>query len=1341
MRLHSGYHATWPPILYRGVSQTIAAAADSMFKDVFPPRQRIYSNASESALDQLTELQSLVNRLERKVKEVEWQVTVHNASPTIPRAQLIESKNSLAQMVGSLDKLQYSGIDGVITAQLKSGKDCVRDQRKALNKHCETLRATILTLHEQLLVHVSSASSTQSDCYTSGERERAWRRSLADDLGLDEAFRASLNGMTSSDGRLSLGASPQSNDRVDFGKLSDTAAEILSDARLVRGGKEAKLYQQTVCVSDEGRVSITSADGSADVQTMLIDAQDALAMGESNEDDKDDNRGLHALAPELVEWEGVLSKRSEWLRRWEKHYYVMVGTTLKRFASKEAFMATLQQSPVEGRPPPPSYVIQGVKEAPGRTNGFVFSCHDGKTLQLTAPTAIERVIWMRLAQEAMASLPDLPVFPLEIEEFYAMLIVLYTAHSGNWRTSGDMAVTLPPPSEQVRTVFSRFFRLLDRDMLVSSNYPPSVPFCGSFRGASGFVMFLHTFALHTNWSNFKIEGIAMEDMVAVASGKEELENVRDRRKFVQNWVHKFNFAKDGRLIKFEINGDVVAASAVYKVPGAATTLTLPQDFHEVQTPLSGTLTVRVLQGSGLKLLSSSTSTVSSHSISSKKSSSTLNDPRVVLSLALGDHTSHLGVAAVPVSCATTAPSLSVSSLSSTASSYLPSTLTRKLSTSLLLRSVSAPMSRPQQPDAAHTPLQMPPSIAKPYPCMTDAARNKAQSSGGGGDLSAPVWNAVLTLPFETVQGSIRLLVDVVDMSPSKPPVKVGAAFVNVAKFIMEQAAAITTTTPQQLSATEQTSNPTNPSNTNTQWVTVSTTRGEFCGRVQLCISCTLSPHPDKQVTTTPLAVAQLMQWKSSSSSSAKKDDMPSLNRPGWSQMNLNTDDATAADSSSSLDALVKSPAGNNANTTDPLQPKLCDDDASMHVYTVCGAPFVIPQHYHLIKVCGRGAYGIVIAATNQDTGGSVAIKKVIDCIWHPHQLKQILREVRLMRHLCHANILSLMDLIPPPSYQDFRDVYMTVDLLEMDLHRIIYSKEVLSDDHIRYFVFQMLSGLHHMHACGVLHRDLKPSNLLINSDCQLKICDMGLARPKDIDDLGMTEYVVTRWYRAPELLLGSAYDEGVDVWAAGCIMAEMLGRKPLFPGRSYVHQLQLIMNVLGVPEEVSFKENPQAQKFKGRQLLSRTPTRQGIDTTMLFPNANPEVITIGLDLLWKLLVFDSSKRMSVQEALRHPYLASYYVESTDDSQVERFHSFDFEDLGENDLKELMFRCVCLKTYLSEICHFHPEEMEKRAKQMADMPKEEKLPPGWVKRESRSIRGKFYYSHAKRGVSTWVKPTQ
>jgi mitogen-activated protein kinase 1/3 len=265
-----------------------------------------------------------------------------------------------------------------------------------------------------------------------------------------------------------------------------------------------------------------------------------------------------------------------------------------------------------------------------------------------------------------------------------------------------------------------------------------------------------------------------------------------------------------------------------------------------------------------------------------------------------------------------------------------------------------------------------------------------------------------------------------------------------------------------------------------------------------------------------------------------------------------------------------------------------------------------------------------------------------------------------------------MDLIPPFSYADFRDVYMTIDLMEMDLHRVIYSKEVLLDDHIRYFLYQILSGLNHMHQAGVLHRDLKPSNLLINSDCQLKICDLGLARTKDFEEKGMTEYVVTRWYRAPELLLGSTYDEGVDLWATGCIFAEMLGRKPLFPGETYVHQLQLIMNMLGVPEEHSFQENPLANKFKGRQLLSRTQAtiQGGMDLTLLFPNANPE----GLDLLWKMLVFDKEKRISVQEALQHPYLSFYYNKEKEEKQfVEVFQSQNFEELDETELKELMFK--------------------------------------------------------------------
>ncbi|TYZ62496.1 hypothetical protein PybrP1_001998 [[Pythium] brassicae (nom. inval.)] len=151
-----------------------------------------------------------------------------------------------------------------------------------------------------------------------------------------------------------------------------------------------------------------------------------------------------------------------------------------------------------------------------------------------------------------------------------------------------------------------------------------------------------------------------------------------------------------------------------------------------------------------------------------------------------------------------------------------------------------------------------------------------------------------------------------------------------------------------------------------------------------------------------------------------------------------------------------------------------------------------------------------------------------------------------------------------------------------------------------------------------------------------------------------------------------------------------------------------------------------ANKLKGRQLLSRTQAVAGIDVTTLFPNANPE----ALDLLWKMLVFDVEQRITVEDALRHPYLAAYYDAEREQRPVEVFQSFDLDDLDEADLKELMFK---------EICHFHPEEMEKRAQQQADNPEaQEKLPPGWVKRESRSVPGKFYYSNPKRGISTWIK---
>ena len=154
-----------------------------------------------------------------------------------------------------------------------------------------------------------------------------------------------------------------------------------------------------------------------------------------------------------------------------------------------------------------------------------------------------------------------------------------------------------------------------------------------------------------------------------------------------------------------------------------------------------------------------------------------------------------------------------------------------------------------------------------------------------------------------------------------------------------------------------------------------------------------------------------------------------------------------------------------------------------------------------------------------------------------------LREIRLLRHFHHENIISILDILPPASFEQFTDVYLVQELMETDLHRIIRTQD-LSNDHFQYFVYQILRGLKALHSAGVLHRDLKPSNLLLNANCDMKICDFGLARGFDPDQNTvmsgqqefMTEYVATRWYRAPEIMLSHQnYNTAIDLWSVGCI--------------------------------------------------------------------------------------------------------------------------------------------------------------------------------------------------------------
>ncbi|GLT46570.1 hypothetical protein SLA2020_203140 [Shorea laevis] len=337
-------------------------------------------------------------------------------------------------------------------------------------------------------------------------------------------------------------------------------------------------------------------------------------------------------------------------------------------------------------------------------------------------------------------------------------------------------------------------------------------------------------------------------------------------------------------------------------------------------------------------------------------------------------------------------------------------------------------------------------------------------------------------------------------------------------------------------------------------------------------------------------------------------------------------------------------------------------------YNVYGNLFEVPRKYvPPIRPVGRGAYGIVCAAVNSETGEEVAIKKIGNAFDNRIDAKRTLREIKLLRHMDHENVICIKDIIRPPQRENFNDVYIVYELMDTDLHQIIRSNQPLADDHCRYFLYQVLRGLKYVHSANVLHRDLKPSNLLLNANCDLKIGDFGLARTTSETDF-MTEYVVTRWYRAPELLLNcSEYTAAIDIWSVGCILGEVMTRQPLFPGRDYVHQLKLITELIGSPDDSSlgFLRSDNARRYV-RQ-LPQYPRQQ---FSARFPNMPPGAV----DLLEKMLVFDPNQRITVEGALCHPYMAPLH-DINEEPVCPRPFIFDFEQpsFTEENIKELIYR--------------------------------------------------------------------
>jgi len=295
--------------------------------------------------------------------------------------------------------------------------------------------------------------------------------------------------------------------------------------------------------------------------------------------------------------------------------------------------------------------------------------------------------------------------------------------------------------------------------------------------------------------------------------------------------------------------------------------------------------------------------------------------------------------------------------------------------------------------------------------------------------------------------------------------------------------------------------------------------------------------------------------------------------------------------------------------------------------------------YEVLQKLGKGAYGIVWKVRDKESNEVFALKKIFGAFQNATDAQRTFREIIFLQELSeHENIITLLDVMKA---DNDKDIYLVFEYMETDLHAVIRAN-ILEDIHKRFIIYQLLKAIKYMHTAQVIHRDMKPSNLLLNSECLVKVADFGLARlidaPKEdgARQQVLTDYVATRWYRAPEILLGSTtYTKGVDMWSIGCILGELLGGKPMFPGTSTMNQIDRIIEVTGRPS----KEDIDAiQSEFAAQMLENLPEPNERGLESMYPNADGD----AHDLLKKLLMFNPDKRITVEESLAHPYITQFH---------------------------------------------------------------------------------------------------
>ncbi|GAV64218.1 Pkinase domain-containing protein [Cephalotus follicularis] len=287
--------------------------------------------------------------------------------------------------------------------------------------------------------------------------------------------------------------------------------------------------------------------------------------------------------------------------------------------------------------------------------------------------------------------------------------------------------------------------------------------------------------------------------------------------------------------------------------------------------------------------------------------------------------------------------------------------------------------------------------------------------------------------------------------------------------------------------------------------------------------------------------------------------------------------------------------------------------------------------FEKIDKIGQGTYSNVYKAKDMVTGNIVALKKVRFDNLEPESVKFMAREILILRRLDHPNVVKLEGLV---TSRMSCSLYLVFQYMDHDLAGLAASPGVkFTEPQVKCYMHQLLSGLEHCHNRGVLHRDIKGSNLLIDGGGVLKIADFGLASFFDPNcKHPMTSRVVTLWYRPPELLLGATdYGVGVDLWSAGCILAELLAGKPIMPGRTEVEQLHKIYKLCGSPSEEYWKKSklPNATLFKPREPYKRCIR----ETFKDFPPSS-------LPLIESLLSIDPAERQTATAALRSDFFTT-----------------------------------------------------------------------------------------------------